>query len=70
VSGDPEKVPVDLQARQSFQEEEVGDLNRVIERQCVELDAGKQEIARLKMLVAGLAPGRAEEQAEDPPPHY
>lgn len=70
MSGVPEDALVDLQMRLTFQEEEVGNLNRVIERQRVELDAVKREIARLKMLVAGLAPGQAAAQAEDPPPHY
>ena len=70
VSGVPEDALVDLQMRLTFQEEEVGNLNRVIERQRLELDAVKREIARLKMLVAGLVPGQAAAQAEDPPPHY
>jgi uncharacterized coiled-coil protein SlyX len=56
--------------RLTFQEDEVGHLNRVIELQGVELRALKDEVSRLKRLVAVLAPYQVSDRADETPPHY
>jgi uncharacterized coiled-coil protein SlyX len=56
--------------RLTFQEDEVGHLNRVIELQGVEIRALKDEVSRLKRLVAVLAPYQVSDRADETPPHY
>ena len=62
----------DLQTRLTYQEDDVKQLNRALLRQQQELEALRQEVARLKELVAELAPPYPVATAADepPPPHY
>lgn len=61
----------DLQARLTYQEDDVKHLNRTVMRQQQELEALKQEVTRLKELFSelGFSPVGGVED-EPPPPHY
>ncbi len=60
----------DLQARLTYQEDDVKHLNRTVMRQQQELEALKQEVARLKELFSELGPSPVGGLEDEPPPHY
>jgi len=60
----------DLQARVTYQEDEITHLNRVLEGQRVTLDRQAAEIEQLRRLVAALAETLREQIPDAPPPHY
>jgi SlyX protein len=61
----------DLQTRLTYQEDDIKQLNRALLRQQQEFEALRREVARLKELVAELAPSPVGTAADEPPPpHY
>ncbi len=61
----------DLQARLTYQEDDVKHLNRTVMRQQQELEALKQEVARLREFFSELSSSPVSGlEDEPPPPHY
>ncbi len=61
----------DLQARLTYQEEEIRGLNQVVSGQARELARVKRELERLAESLLELAPSPAVSVADEPPPpHY
>ncbi len=61
----------DLQARLTYQEDEIRALNQVVATQARELTRVKQELERLAGLLSELQPSQVGSlMDEPPPPHY
>jgi SlyX protein len=68
---DMDDALTDLQARLTYQEDDLKHLGETVMRQQRELDELRRELERLTAMVRDLAPSQVGERAEEPPPpHY
>lgn len=65
-----EVAVADLQMRLTYQDEEIRMLNLTLDRQRSDIEALKAETARLKKLLALVAPAQADDSRDETPPHY
>ncbi|MFD2110636.1 SlyX family protein [Thiorhodococcus fuscus] len=67
----PETAIADLQVRLTYQEDDLSQLNLTVARQQQEIDSLRQELQRLRELIASQAQnGSSPAPAHESPPHY